>query len=81
MYSIFAPLDPNERLPRELLLEGRRHRSVSGRQFVAWLWPLAFVVILALAAQFTDNVLLVLGVLAAALAVFWIVTSSAHRAD
>ena len=24
MYSIFHPLDPNERLPRELLLEGMR---------------------------------------------------------
>jgi hypothetical protein len=24
MYSIFHPLDPNERLPRELILEGRR---------------------------------------------------------
>ena len=26
MYSIFHPLDANERLPRELLLEGRRYR-------------------------------------------------------
>ena len=26
MYSIFHPLDPDERLPRELLLEGRRFR-------------------------------------------------------
>ena len=26
MYSIFHPLDPNERLPRELILEGRRYR-------------------------------------------------------
>ena len=26
MYSIFHPLDPNERLPRELLIEGRRYR-------------------------------------------------------
>jgi hypothetical protein len=28
MYSIFKPLDPNERLPRELILEGRRYRFV-----------------------------------------------------
>jgi hypothetical protein len=28
MYSIFKPLDPNERLPRELILEGRRYRSL-----------------------------------------------------
>jgi hypothetical protein len=26
MYSIFHPLDPNERLPRELIIEGRRFR-------------------------------------------------------
>jgi hypothetical protein len=26
MYSIFHPLDVDERLPRELLLEGRRYR-------------------------------------------------------
>ena len=26
MYSIFHPLDPNERLPRELIVEGRRYR-------------------------------------------------------
>jgi hypothetical protein len=26
MYSIFKPLDPNERLPRELIQEDRRYR-------------------------------------------------------
>jgi len=31
MYSIFHPLDPNERLPRELILEGRRHRLMEIR--------------------------------------------------
>ena len=31
MYSIFHPLDVNERLPRELLLEGRRYRWVDLR--------------------------------------------------
>lgn len=31
MYSIFHPLDPNERLPRELILEGRRHRMMDMR--------------------------------------------------
>jgi hypothetical protein len=31
MYSIFHPLDPNERLPRELLLEGRRQRFLDLR--------------------------------------------------
>ena len=32
MYSIFARLDPNERLPRELILEGRRQRKVGMRR-------------------------------------------------
>jgi len=31
MYSIFHPLDANERLPRELILEGRRHRLIELR--------------------------------------------------
>jgi hypothetical protein len=31
MYSIFHPLDADERLPRELLLEGRRYRWVDLR--------------------------------------------------
>ncbi|TMC84495.1 MAG: hypothetical protein E6J06_06655 [Chloroflexi bacterium] len=31
MYSIFHPLDPDERLPRELILEGKRHRMIGLR--------------------------------------------------
>ena len=31
MYSIFHPLDPDERLPRELLLEGRRWHRIDVR--------------------------------------------------
>src|SRR5438034_7311550 len=31
MYSIFHPLDVNERLPRELILEGRRFRWLARR--------------------------------------------------
>ena len=31
MYSIFHPLDADERLPRELLFEGKRHRLVEIR--------------------------------------------------
>ncbi len=36
MYSIFHPLDPNERLPRELMLEGRRHRLFEIRSLLTW---------------------------------------------
>ena len=35
MYSIFHPLDVNERLPRELILEGRRYRWLERRR-VFW---------------------------------------------
>jgi hypothetical protein len=38
MYEIFAPLDANERLPRELLLEGRRFRSLGRREAAGVLW-------------------------------------------
>jgi hypothetical protein len=44
MYSIFGALDPEERLPRELVREARRHRYFS----VKWLEVGAFLYIPAL---------------------------------
>jgi len=44
MYSIFHPLDPDERLPRELILEGKRHRMI-GLRFME---PLGFIYLPAL---------------------------------
>jgi len=38
MYSIFAPLDPAERLPRELLIEGKRYRQLGRRELAGALW-------------------------------------------
>ena len=38
MYEIFAPLDADERLPRELVLEGRRFRRVGRRELAGFLW-------------------------------------------
>ena len=35
MYSIFHPLDPNERLPREMIVEGRRYHFLERRTFFA----------------------------------------------
>jgi hypothetical protein len=46
MYSIFAPLDPDERLPRELILEGRRYRLVGRPELAAALWLPALWLIL-----------------------------------
>ena len=36
MYSIFRPLDPNERLPRELIFEARRYRWLEKRAVLTW---------------------------------------------
>ncbi len=34
LFRIFPPLDPAERLPRELLLDGRRHRWLERRRLL-----------------------------------------------
>jgi hypothetical protein len=44
MYSIFHPLDANERLPRELIVEGGRHRFFEPR----WMELLGFAYLPAL---------------------------------
>jgi len=46
MYAIFAPLDPDERLPRELILEGKRHRMLGRRELAGALWLPALFLIL-----------------------------------
>jgi len=38
MYSIFAPLDADEPLPREQLLAGRRYRNVGRWELAGALW-------------------------------------------
>jgi hypothetical protein len=50
MYSIFRPLDPDERLPRELIQEGRRHRLIDIRhlEIVGALYLPALIVALLL---------------------------------
>jgi hypothetical protein len=48
LYTIFAPLDVDEPLPRELLLAGRRHRTLGRWELsgAAWL-PTVIVILLA----------------------------------
>ena len=70
MYSIFHPLDPNERLPRELILEGRRHRLLDIRHLevaAALYLPALIAVIVALGAVQLNPVIafIVAGVLLA----------------
>jgi hypothetical protein len=49
MYAIFTPLDEEERLPRELILEERRHKAVGRRELAGALWLPALFLILFLA--------------------------------
>ena len=50
MYSIFAPLDPNEQLPRELLNEAKRYRHLGRRELAGALWLPSLFVVLSLGA-------------------------------
>jgi hypothetical protein len=50
MYSIFARLDPNERLPRELLKDARRYETLGRWGLAGALWLPALVVVLLLGA-------------------------------
>jgi len=50
MYSIFAPLDADEPLPREQLLAGRRYRSVGRCELAGALWLPLLVLVLTFAA-------------------------------
>ena len=49
MYAIFAPLDEEERLPRELILEEKRHKAVGRRELAGAIWLPSIFVILFLA--------------------------------
>jgi hypothetical protein len=75
MYSIFAPLDPNEPLPRELRQESRRFRLFGGevplnedaadrRQLAGLLWLPALGLVLLLCAWADLGVLRTVGAVA-----------------
>jgi hypothetical protein len=73
METIFAPLDPNEALPRELLQErstggalflglvGRRHGSIGRRELAGALWLPALVAVLFLGAWGNADTTMALG--------------------
>jgi len=61
MYEIFAPLDADERLPRELLLEGRRFRSLGRREAAGILWLPLLLLSLTAVTWVGGNALIALG--------------------
>jgi hypothetical protein len=64
MYSIFHPLDAGERLPRELLREGDRHRLMDIRrlELAGALYLPALIVTLLLLSWLGVNALVAFGV-------------------
>ena len=79
MYAIFAPLDPDERLPRELLMESRRYRSIGRRELAGALWLPAAWAILSVGGWITGDGLIVLGAIALAYAAFWMLAMSGDK--
>ncbi len=71
LYKIFAPLDPDERLPRELVLEARRYRAVGRRELAGALWLPAVWLVLSFSGWLTNSALVVVGIIALLYAGFW----------
>ena len=79
MYRIFAPLDADEPLPRELLLAGRRHRSVGRSELAGALWLPALAIVLLLSAWTKVNGLLAVGIIVLLFVTFWMFARSGER--
>ena len=71
MYSIFAPLDANERLPRELLMEAKRHKTLGRRELAGALWLPALFLMVAMISWARVNALAAFSVIALLYAGFW----------
>ena len=80
MYSIFAPLDMNERLPRELILEGQRHKTLGRRELAGALWLPALFLILALVGWAKVDAVTAFGVIGILYAGFWVFVLIGERA-
>ena len=79
MYTIFAPLDADERLPRELLLESRRHRTAGRRELAGMLWLPALALVFYVASWTQMNAIVTLGVMVLTLAGFVVFAISGTR--
>jgi hypothetical protein len=79
MYSIFAPLDPNEPLPRELLLEAKRHRAVGRRELAGALWLPTILLVMTAGAWKELSAGVALGALGLAFVGLWVLAVSGER--
>jgi hypothetical protein len=79
METIFAPLDDEEPLPRELIQEARRYRALGRRELAGAIWLPAFALVLILAGWMNVNGPIVLGVLVILLAGLVVFVVSGER--
>ena len=79
LYEIFAPLDPDERLPRELLIEQRRFRSVGRREVAGLLWLPSLLVCLSVLSWMGAGGPAAVGLAAALFAALWWFAQSGRR--
>jgi hypothetical protein len=90
MYSIFAPLDPNEPLPREILHEAPRFRlfgsavppdedAVGRMELAGMLWLPALGLVLLLSAWANAGAFRTVGAVALLLVAFWRFARSGKR--
>jgi hypothetical protein len=79
METIFAPLDDNEPLPRELIQEARRYRALGRRELAGALWLPAFAAVLVLAGWVNITGPIVFGFIALLLAGFVAFAVSGER--
>jgi hypothetical protein len=91
LYTIFAPLDPNEPLPRELLHEARRRYRLFGdevppdedaagrRELAGMLWLPALGLVLLLSAWANMGALRTVGAVTLLLVGFWRFARSGRR--
>jgi hypothetical protein len=79
MYEIFAPLDPDERLPRELLFEQQRFRSVGRREVAGLAWLPALLASLSILSWMGGGALVAVGVAVALFASLWLFAQSGKR--
>jgi len=79
METIFAPLDDNEPLPRELIQDARRYRALGRRELAGALWLPTFALVLVLAGWMNVNGPIVLVALVLLLAGFVLFAVSGGR--
>jgi len=79
MESIFAPLDANEPLPRELLKDARRYKTLGRRELAGAMWLPALVVVLFLAAWSSVGTTMALGAVGLLLLAFVVFAVTGER--